>query len=242
MRLIPTISALTLLYCSFASSQLLGEEATPKKEAPTTLTIKAEPLEVEVRLPGAFESSRITPIAAKPEEWSGLTIEEIVEHDKQVKPGTVLVRFDTKKFDVALEALESDFESSKLALRQGEASLESLTKSVPHQLANLRRTAREAKENLDRYVKTGRAKSIADMEQTIKSSRNSLMYAREELNQLEKMYNADDLTEETEEIILIRSRNGVQSTEYRVQRTIDGQKQFYDVDLPRRQANLERSR
>ena len=41
----------------------------------------------------------------------------------------------------------------------------------------------------------------------LKSSEQYLAYAAEELNQLKKMYEADDLTEETEEIILQRAQN-----------------------------------
>ena len=41
----------------------------------------------------------------------------------------------------------------------------------------------------------------------LKSSEQYLVCAAEELNQLKKMYEADDLTEETEEIILQRSKS-----------------------------------
>ena len=41
---------------------------------------------------------------------------------------------------------------------------------------------------------------------SLKSSEQYLAYAAEELNQLKKMYEADDLTEETEEIILQRAQ------------------------------------
>ena len=42
---------------------------------------------------------------------------------------------------------------------------------------------------------------------SLKYYEESLAYAAEELNQLKKMYEADDLTEETEEIILQRAQN-----------------------------------
>ena len=38
-----------------------------------------------------------------------------------------------------------------------------------------------------------------------------MAYQKEELHQLEKMYKADDLTEETEEIILTRARHRLQT-------------------------------
>ena len=41
-----------------------------------------------------------------------------------------------------------------------------------------------------------------------------LNYEQDELTQLEKMYEADDLTEETEEIVLKRQRNSVEFAEF----------------------------
>ena len=41
-----------------------------------------------------------------------------------------------------------------------------------------------------------------------------LDYEKDELEQLEKMYEADDLTEETEEIVLKRQRNSVEFAEF----------------------------
>ena len=40
---------------------------------------------------------------------------------------------------------------------------------------------------------------------SVKSADNMLAYEKEELRQLEKMYKADDLVEETEEIVLKRA-------------------------------------
>ena len=50
--------------------------------------------------------------------------------------------------------------------------------------------------------------------ESLKSSEYSLEYAMEELHQLEQMYLADDLTEETEEIILKRARRSVERSQY----------------------------
>ena len=59
------------------------------------------------------------------------------------------------------------------------------------------------------------------------------MYQKEELEQLERMYKADDLTEETEEIILTRAQHGVDAAKYRLKKAIAAQDRFLNVVLPR---------
>ena len=48
---------------------------------------------------------------------------------------------------------------------------------------------------------------------SLKSSEQTLEYQLEELKQLEKMYKEDDLTEETEEIVLKRQRDAVEEVD-----------------------------
>jgi multidrug resistance efflux pump len=49
---------------------------------------------------------------------------------------------------------------------------------------------------------------------SLKASQQRLEYQEEELRQLEEMYKADDLTEETEEIVLKRARNSVDAARF----------------------------
>ena len=74
---------------------------------------------------------------------------------------------------------------------------------------------------------------------TLKSYRDSLAYATEELNQLKKMYEADDLTEETEEIILQRTKNQVDRAKFLLEGAIKRDKQFNEVVVPREVISIE---
>ena len=68
---------------------------------------------------------------------------------------------------------------------------------------------------------------------SLKSYRDSLAYATEELNQLKKMYEADDLTEETEEIILQRTQNQVDRAKFLLEGAIKKNQEFNDIVVPR---------
>ena len=61
-----------------------------------------------------------------------------------------------------------------------------------------------------------------------------LSYSLEELNQLKKMYEADDLTEETEEIIIQRAQNDVDQAKF-VESARKNFKEFNEVLVEKRE-------
>ena len=217
---------------------IAAEEKKKDSKSSETITIKTEPLNVKVRLKGFFEAVETSEISIRPEVWSGLSVETAVDHGEQVKADDAVLELDTRKIDIAIEDLEMQITSAQLALDQAESALESLHKSVPQDLEASKREADEADENMQRFVEIDREQSIQDIEQQLKSTRNGLLYQQEELDQLEKMYKADDLTEETEEIILTRAQHGVDSAKYRLKKVLAAQDRFLNVELPRQAADL----
>ena len=72
------------------------------------------------------------------------------------------------------------------------------------------RDQRIAEEDRKYYLEIGRPLTLKSHEMHMKFARQALEYEKEELEQLEKMYKADDLTEETEKIVLKRQRDAVE--------------------------------
>ena len=64
------------------------------------------------------------------------------------------------------------------------------------------------------------------------------LYSLEELNQLKKMYEADDLTEETEEIIIQRAQNDVDQARFYVDSARKSFKEFNEVLVPRSERSI----
>jgi multidrug efflux pump subunit AcrA (membrane-fusion protein) len=230
---LPTTLVVCTLLSFFFSSFAIAEDEKKESKSPKTVTVKAEPLSVKVTLKGVFEAVETSEISIRPEVWSGLSVESAAGHGDQVKADDAVLNLDTKKIDVAIEDLELQISSAQLAFEQAESSLEALRKSVPQELESAKRAADEAEENMQRFIEIEREESIKDIEQQLKSTRNGLMYQKEELEQLERMYKADDLTEETEEIILTRAQHGVDAAKYRLKKAIAAQDRFLNVVLPR---------
>jgi HlyD family secretion protein len=205
----------------------------PAAPPPPTYTVKREPFKIQVELDGVFESREMTEIIIHPEEWAVFSVEEAVEHGARVKKGDVLVQFDPEKIDKAITDLREEQRIAKVALNLAEDQLSSLAKTTPLDLEASRRAQRLAEEDQKQYFEINRPMLIKTMDNMLKFTRQALDYKREELDQLEKMYKADDLTEETEKIVLKRARNDVEKYEFIVEREEYEHDQAVKIQIPR---------
>ncbi|MDP7051421.1 MAG: hypothetical protein QF600_05815, partial [Verrucomicrobiota bacterium] len=113
------------------------------------------------------------------------------------------------KLDKRIHDSGIDLELSKLDLELAKTDLKHAEATIPLDLAGVERAYHQVKEDFDRYLKVQKPYDVKSAKRTATSSANYLAYAEEELKQLKKMYEADDVSEETEEIILRRAQDGV---------------------------------
>ncbi|MGC8641268.1 MAG: hypothetical protein ACP5XB_15495, partial [Isosphaeraceae bacterium] len=212
-----------------------GEANTSKSTSvPATTKVEKGPFKVEVELAGVFESTRMAEVSLRPNAWSlPLVVERAVELGAPVKQGDILVELDRTKIDKAIQDAEVDLAQGELALKHAEEELPVLEKLLPIDLAAAERAKAQADEDLTRFLEIERPNSEKQANFMVKSAVESLEYAKEELRQLEKMYRSKDLTEETEEIILRRTRFQVESAEFRLKEAELRRDATLKVDLPR---------
>lgn len=203
-------------------------------EPPGPFTIKREPLRVELSIRGVFEARSAAEVSVRPQVWQTLEVQSAVEHGATVKKGQVLVQFDCKKIDEEIADLKLKQALGELALKQAAENLKALEASTPLDLRQAERLLQTAKEDLERFVRTDRALAERAAEFNLRQAEQLLEYEREELRQLEKMYKADELTEETEEIVLKRQRNAVKAAEFRLEMAKASYRDAMKFDLPRR--------
>jgi multidrug efflux pump subunit AcrA (membrane-fusion protein) len=211
------------------SATAWGQEAKP----PETHTVAAGPFKVDVTLQGVFESSQMTEVALRPDAWSSLIVDKAVPQGTKVEQGQVILWLETDKIDNELKTTKFSLDLGKLSLAQSQLELATLEASVPLDL----RDAEQAKEIADRtlahYLKTDEEMSRRSAAESLKNSEYSLEYAQEELNQLEQMYKADDLTEQTEEIILKRARRDVERGQFFLENARIRNERTINEDIPR---------
>jgi multidrug resistance efflux pump len=207
--------------------------AAPAPPAAPTYTVKREPFKIQFELDGSFESRNMAEIIFHPEEWTSFTVVQAVEHGARVKKGDVLLEFDSEKIDKAIADLRTEQQITEVALKQAEDQLSVLEKSTPLDLELSQRAQRLADEDQKNYFEIDRPMEIKTMDKMVTIYRQQLEYARQELEQLEKMYKADDLTEETEKIVLQRARNTVDRAEFMLEREEYERDQLLKYQIPR---------
>jgi HlyD family secretion protein len=208
------LSAAALLALSTLPANAQEAKADPKKAAakpaapsPTEHVAKAGPFEISVELDALFTARKQHRVSLTPKAWKDMTVLSVLPHGSRVKKGDRLLTLDTKKLNKAIEETELAEPAAKLTLKLAEAELTHLEKSTPPQLEAARRAKRIADDDWAHYEKIGHAEALKSAQRSIQFAQQSYDYAKEEFEQLKKMYEADDLTEETEEIILKRAKN-----------------------------------
>lgn len=217
-----------------------AKEAPAAKPAPPTHTVSRGLVKVEKSYTAVFQPKATAELALRFQAWSQAEVVEAVEHGAQVKKGDVLVRFKTEDLDRAIADQKRSLEAARRSLKDSEELLAIMEKSVPFDLESLRIGLEQSEQDAKRYFEVERDLLVRSYEMSLRSAKESLDYERAELEQLEKMYKADDLTEETEELILRRQRSAVERAELSYLLAQDRHERLMGIDLPRRDAEMKR--
>ena len=205
-----------------------------KQKKVKTHTIKAEDISLKLELSGKFDTSEKTPIIIKPKKWKTYELANSVGHAEKVSQGDLLLEFDPQDYREAVKDSKLAIIQKELSLKQATAEYEVFKKIFPmdeaakkDQLAYLIQDRQYATEVLEPL-------QAESLEFRLRSAKNSLSYQEEELKQLLKMYKEDDLTEETEEIILKRTKDSVERAKFSYKLTEQQVEHDKKVSVPRK--------
>ncbi len=193
-------------------------KSAPKKKAAFEV-VKPGEFNIWLNLDGIYEATVFDEIVLAPKQWKTLKVKKAVAHGSTVMEGDPILWLETKDLDKELEKQKRELVSAELSLRLASDELRFLKESTAMDLDASDRSAQIAKEELDYFLKVREQQEIKMANFSLKFSKYSLEYAQEELNQLQQMYEADDLTEQTEEIILKRAQRAVESAEFSLERS-----------------------
>jgi multidrug resistance efflux pump len=208
------------------------------------IIVESHPVTIEKYFPAiALPDADGVLLQINPKSWNEYQILELADHGSRVAKGDTLVSFDPEAIDKKIADLRRSVDAGKLTLVQTELDLQYLEQTAPYKLEAWARAASIAKEE-NRYFTEVRRKATEDgAAQALERKKQSLSNQQEELRQLTKMYAADDITEDTEEIILTRQKDAVVSAEFALRMESLDYKRTLEVSLPReavRLANQER--
>lgn len=191
-----------------------AEKPAEKPAEPKTVKAERGLLQVELALDGVLEAKQMTPVVVRPKSWKEMTVGSAVKHGQRVTKGEKLVTLDLENLDRAIADQEQALELARLKLAQASEDLQLLEKSTPLDMEQLERSKKNLDEDLQLFFTEDLEQARKNAEYSLKQSKSYLENEEEELAQLEKMYKADDLTEETEEIVLKRQREAAEQARF----------------------------
>jgi multidrug resistance efflux pump len=211
------------------------EKPAAKTEAKARKTLKIEPkrLKIDLTLDGTFAAREMEEVTFRPEAWTDYEIVEVVPHGTKVRKGETLFKFDREDLDEAIADLELEQRLNELAILKAEEEMPRMEKTLKLDSAAAERANKQGKEDFERYREIDRPMMEKTAEFMVKYYNFNLNYEKDELEQLEKMYKDDDLTEETEEIVLKRQKNAVEFAEFNLENAKLSRDETLKISLPR---------
>jgi len=204
-------------------------------------TVAPSPFEVTVSVEGVFLPEKVHPFTVDPKAWTDFKILDVKKQGEAVKKDEAVLTLDTKAIARQIADSASTAKLRKMALATAELELANLETSTAWMLATAELKFQRTKEDLAYFKEIARPLAKESAEKLLDHAERLLEYQEEELKQLLKMYAEDDLTEETEEIILKRLKNSVASAKFSLKKAQITSKKTIETDLPRSAVDLEQA-
>jgi multidrug resistance efflux pump len=227
-----------------ATAPLARAEDAPKEEgtpapAPRTVAATKGPFAPELEVAGAFEPKDAVEVAFRPRAYGAEL--EVVESSPggPVAKGAVLVRFDTEKIDEQIRAAEADLAVAQENLARLEEEAKVVEEATAVALARAKADAQRTDEALKVFREVEAPLRTKETEHRVQGSRDHIQDQEEELAQLQKMYDADELTEETEDIVLKRGKRGLERSKRALEFLLERQRLLLEIELPKELEGLE---
>jgi multidrug efflux pump subunit AcrA (membrane-fusion protein) len=208
-RIVHVLVALAALNPSLArGAEPAKETAKPAKPAsPETCTVKAERLRIVLTLDGIFEARTRRPLSVDPEAWGAWKPVDAVAAGMHVNKGDVVLRFDSEDLMEKIADVEAGMPLIEAKLKEAEAALARLEEMTPRKIEAAKRKLKIAEEDHKRFLAIDDA--FAETVRGLQRRRSVINreIAEVEMKELQKMYEADDLVETTEEHVLKRQQH-----------------------------------
>lgn len=229
-------------------NQEVGKEKKPaekKADKPATHKVTAKPFKIELTVTGLLAGEEAAEIRFQPQPslrpadgQGSLTIRKIAEHGATVKKGDLLAELDTTKLIEFIENLDAEQKSLATNLKLAEEELPLAEASAPLDLAAAEHAKKKADQELKYFLDIAKSAIERETNMMVTSAKFQLEYAEEEMAQLKKMYKANDLTEETERMILRRQKHWIERIAFWHEMAVLDRDYVFKYSLPEREKSL----
>ncbi|MDY7108546.1 MAG: HlyD family efflux transporter periplasmic adaptor subunit [Planctomycetota bacterium] len=161
-----------------------------------------------------LDSASRLELRVDPEAYRGeLRIVEIVTRSGPVEKGAVILRFDTRRLEEEIHQARETLTETKSRLDMAREDRDMNVEAAKIRLERARRATLAAEHELEIWEKYNSDRMLKTAELSVRQRENNLDDQKEELAQLEAMYEGTRLDSETKEIVLERARRNVRMSE-----------------------------
>lgn len=198
MKVIPSL----IIFAALGQFPLSAQDTPPALPNPP-----AAPAPAEEKPVLEWDKERVFDMGFNPAE--GVTIKFLshVENGTLVKKGDPIITVDVKSLQNAINDASGELEAKQLDLDNARFALEQGGEGEKKKLDQSQRNLTRMEEDMDDYLKIFLPNQIDQNDRMLERAEFNVTYKKENLRQLERMYKEDQITEESEEIILTRTRN-----------------------------------
>ncbi|MDG1139520.1 MAG: HlyD family efflux transporter periplasmic adaptor subunit [Opitutales bacterium] len=204
-----------------------------KEKLPASIRPKLKHFKIQLTLDGFIEDTEAIPLSVNSSHWNELKVIQPPVHGKSIVKGEVLMKLDDQKIKRQVELLSYDLSMLDADRNILKVEIELAEKLLPLHLNEIKTDEKYGREDLKRFQTITLPFEKKSVEMNLKRYQDHLLYSQEELNQLKQMYQEDDLTEETEEIILQRAKNDIQYMHFYVESAKKQVEEFNQIRRPR---------
>lgn len=188
---------------------------------------------------GRLEAGQSTELKIDLKGYSGeLRLKSVLAPGSRVKAGDVVATLDATEFDRWLTRARENAQLADQALQAAQDGMDQYNLVIPLQLQKTQRDFDRATEALDFFRKKDRQNRIRNSEMGLESFQNSIEDQEEELAQLEKLYKGNDLAQESQDIVLNRSKRRLKQAKERFEMAREAHKRFVELEIPRQEQDL----
>ncbi|MEX0742605.1 MAG: hypothetical protein WD079_07380, partial [Phycisphaeraceae bacterium] len=203
-------------------------------------TLQAGEFKVDVTLDGVVESENVWPVSVDVEAHTGsVELLEGIAQGATVSQGDTLLKFDTEAIERRIEAQELSLAITDAAIEQARNDLKLEEEAFELGLAAAQRNHARAEADFERWREIELPLDREGTDVSLAVAQQRLDNAREELTQLERMYRDEDLTEDSEEIVLRRQKHAVAVAEFSLKRAENEYEEALTIRLPRREIDMQ---
>ncbi len=199
-----------------------------------TSAAKRETMRIELKLDGAFEPAERHVVQIKTQAWQGeMPVAKVAAHGAKVKKGDLLIQIDAAKLHEAIAAAGVDLASARVQLDRVNEDIKLAAAGDALQKERVEREAKEATERLKYFTEVEMALELKELELSKGYFEDYIADQKEELEQIEKMYKSEELTNATRDIVLKRAQRNLERSKVRYDMTLKRIDRTKNHDLPR---------